>query len=75
MTTKQAVVDVLKERRMTQADLASKAGYSAQSSISTSLNRSAMQIDTLLRFLDALDCEIVIRDKSKYHKEWIIDRP
>lgn len=75
MTTKEAVVDVLKERRMTQSDLAVKSGYSGQSAISMSLNRSAMQIDTLLRFLDALDCEIVIRDKSKYHKEWVIDKP
>ena len=74
MTTKEAVVDILIERRMKQDDLRDKLGYAYTSGINSRLNSNNMRIETLLRFLDALDCEIVVRDKTKYHKEWIIDK-
>lgn len=74
MTTKEAVVDILTERRMTREDLANEMGYTTTSGIGNRLNGGNMRIETLLRFLDALDCEIVVRDKSEYHKEWIIDK-
>lgn len=74
MTTKEAVVDILVERRMTQNDLKERLGYANPCGISSRLNGGNMRIETLLKFLKELDCEIVVRDKSEYHKEWIIDK-
>lgn len=61
---------IMKIRGMTQGDLTKKLGVSSQSGISAKLNRD-LRVSTLDEFIQVLDCELVIRDKST-GAEWIV---
>lgn len=48
-------------------------GGKTTQAISDRLNkRSSMSVDTLLKFLDILGCELVIRDKREKKDVWVI---
>lgn len=48
-------------------------GGKTTQAISDRLNkRSSMSVDTLLKFLDILGCELVIRDKNEKKDIWVI---
>lgn len=54
----------IKERHLTQAELAEMAGFKNQSNIAMILRtENSMRIDKLQNMLDALNCELVVRDK------------
>ena len=60
-------------RGMTNQTLAEKCGYSTASGFSNLLAReNGMRIDNLIKVLEAMDCELVIREKNK-SQEWIIE--
>lgn len=58
-----AVKQAMKERKMTQSRLASILGYASQSGVARRL-QEGMTTDTLIKFLEALDYEVVIQPKS-----------
>ena len=76
MTEKDVIRDVMAMRGWSQSKLASEAGFKSQSNITGLLNnnQNGIRIDNLFRMLDAMGCEIVVRDKMGSKKEWIINQ-
>ena len=63
MTVKEVVQLLSTKYGLTQDDLANKIGYTNQGSVARPLSRNdgmTMQIDTFIRWLEALDAKIVI---------------
>ena len=63
MTIKEIVYLLSTKQGLTQDNLASKIGYINQGSVARPLSRNSgmtMQVDTLVRWLEALDAQIVI---------------
>ncbi len=60
-------------RGYTYVNLADKMGYNTATSISNMVNREkGMRVDNLLRLLDAMDCELVVRSKLADKSEWVV---
>ena len=76
MTEKEIIREIMSMRGWSQSKLASEAGFKSQSNITGLLNnnQNGIRIDNLYRMLDAMGCEIVVRDKMGSKKEWIIDQ-
>lgn len=76
MTEKDVVRELMAMRGWSQAKLAAEAGFKSQSNITGLLNnnQNGIRIDNLFRMLDAMGCEIVVRDKMGSKKEWVIDQ-
>lgn len=73
-TLKDIIRNVMTERGMTNATLAEKCGYNTPSGVSNILGRdSGMRVENLLKIMEAMDCEVVIRSKTD-NKEWIIGK-
>lgn len=51
------------ERKTNQSELAAKAGFKNQSNVSMLLKSKNMRTENLFALLDALDCELVLKDK------------
>lgn len=63
MTVKEIVYLLSTKQGLTQDNLAGKIGYTNQGSVARPLSRNSgmtMQVDTLVRWLEALDAQIVI---------------
>ncbi len=63
MTVKEIIYLLSTKRGLTQDNLASKIGYTNQGSVARPLSRNSgmtMRVDTLVRWLEALDAQIVI---------------
>ena len=63
MKANNIIKTIMGNRQITQGDLVSKMNMKSQSAISGALGRD-MKISTLIRFLDCLDCELIVRDKN-----------
>lgn len=64
MTINEAIKEYLHKRKWSQADLAMEAGFKGQSAVGMVLKiRNSVQVDTLLKMLNAMGCELIIRDK------------
>ena len=60
-------------RGFTNATLAEKCGYTSPAGVSNVINREySMKVENLLKFMDAMDCEVVIRSKLADKNEWVI---
>jgi transcriptional regulator with XRE-family HTH domain len=65
--------EVMKAKGYTHALLAEKLGYTTQSGVTNKLHRKgSIQVDTLLKFMEAMDCEVVIRSKTTDKTEWVL---
>ena len=71
---KETVREVMKAKVFTNALLAEKCGYNTPSGVSTKFEsgRKTMNVDTLIKFLEAMDCELVIRSKTTDKSEWVL---
>ena len=69
MNEKEIVRDIMKTLDINQTELAERTGYKAASGISEILNRKGMRVDILLKLVNAMGCEVVIRSKDC---EWVI---
>lgn len=74
MTEKQVVREVMAMRGWSQTKLAEEAGFKSQSNITGLLNnnQNGIRMDNLYKMLNAMGCEIVVRDKMGSNKEWKI---
>lgn len=64
MNEKEILKVVMKERKVTQEQLAKKLGYAAQAGVGRLLSRDgSLRVDTLVKLLSALDYDVVIRDR------------
>lgn len=76
MNAKQIVSEVMKKRGFTNAALAEKLNYPTASGVSERLRgKQDMRVDTLVKFLDAMDCKVVIRSKLNDKLEWDVELP
>lgn len=74
MNAKQIVAEVMKKRGFTNAALADKLNYSTASGVSERLRgKQDLRADTLVKFLEAMDCEVIIKSKLNDKMEWKID--
>lgn len=63
MTVKEVVQSLSMQQGLTQDGLAAKIGYTNQGSVARPLSRNngmTMQVDTLIRWLEALNAQIII---------------
>jgi hypothetical protein len=69
--------EIMKKRGFTNKSLSEKLKYPAPSGVSERLRgKQDMRADTLVKFLEAMDCEVVIRSKLSDKLEYIIkDEP
>ena len=75
MTETQIIKEIMKFRGWSQQRLADEAGFKRQSNVSNLLNcrDHSMRTDNLVRLLQTLGCEIVVRDKMGSKKEWVLN--
>ena len=69
---KETIREVMNAKGFTNALLAEKCGYNAPSGVSTKFERKTMYVNTLIKFLEAMDCELVIRSKTTDKSEWVL---
>lgn len=72
MTTNEVVRQVMNSRNFTNQILATKLGYKHPSGVSERF-RSDMRVSILLKMLDTMECELVVRSKLSDKGEWVID--
>lgn len=60
-TAKELVRALTDNRGIKQSDLAERAGFAGQTNISAFYQSKNMRVDTLIRLVEALGCELVIR--------------
>lgn len=79
MNSKNTVKEIMKLRGHNLRTLAKKLGYVSQdgdvlhTGVANRLSGAQeMRVDTLIKFLDALDCELVIKSKTTDKQEWTI---
>ena len=75
MNSKQIVAEVMDMRGVSQKMLAEKLGYATVTGVANRLNGKStkdMNVNTLVQFLALMDCEVVVRSRTKDKKEWII---
>lgn len=71
MNSKDCVKEIMKFRGWTQSKLAEESGVGTQSRVTGFINRSeSMRVDNLLTLIEAMGCELVIRDKMGSKQEW-----
>ncbi len=63
MTVNDTIKNLMSNKNITQGELTKRLGMKSQSGVSQALNRD-MKVSMLIRFLNTLDCELVIRDKD-----------
>ena len=71
---KKTIREVMNAKGFTNALLAEKCGYNTPSGVSTKFERKTMNVDTLIKFLEAMDCELVIRSKTTDKSEWVLKK-
>lgn len=71
MNVNEIIKTCMSNKGVTQGDITKLLGMKSQSGVSQALNRD-MKVSMLLRFLNVLDCEVVIRNKDS-GQEFTID--
>lgn len=75
MNAKQTVAEVMNLRGWSQKKLAEKLGYSTVTGVANRLNgknTKDMNVNTLVKFLSLMECEVVVRSTTKDKTEWVI---
>lgn len=78
MNSKQIVAEVMDMRGVSQKMLAEKLGYATVTGVANRLNGKStkdMSVSNLVQFLSLMDCEVVVRSRTKDKKEWIVSAP
>lgn len=70
MTEKSIIREVMSVRGYNQTLLAEKANLKRQSNVSEMLRSRNLRVDNLVRLLEAMDCELVVRSRLKDKTEW-----
>lgn len=69
MDEKVIVRKLMKMKGYNQTLIAEKLGFKYQSNVSEMLRSRNMRVDNLIRLLEAMDCELVIRSKTGVPRE------
>jgi transcriptional regulator with XRE-family HTH domain len=74
MNAKEIVSEIMEKRGFTNSALAKKLGFSTASGVSERLRgKQDMRVDTLVKFLEAMDCEVIVKSKLGDKMTWTID--
>lgn len=68
MTAREVVLEILKEKGLTQSDLAKMVGLRNQSNVSETLKRE-IKVSVFVKFLNALGYRVVIEKKTRGRQE------
>lgn len=72
MNAKNIISTIMKEKKITAISLSEKLGYNHSSGVTERLRgKKGMRDDIIVKFLEVLSCELVIRDKTS-NKEWVV---
>ena len=63
MQTKSIIKTLMVNKNVTQIEITNMLGMKSQSGVSQALSRD-MKMSMLLRFLDCLGCELIVRDTA-----------
>ena len=67
------VREIFKERNISYMAVAEKLGYKHASAVSNRLDDTRpITTDNLIKILDSLDCDLVIRSRKKDKTEWTV---
>ena len=75
MNSKQIVAEVMNLRGWSQKKLAEKLGYATVTGVANRLNgknTKDLNVDTLVKFLSLMECEVIVRSTTKDKLEWKI---
>lgn len=72
MQANEVVKALMSDKKITQGEITKMLGMKSQSGVSQALSRD-MKISMLIRFLDCMDCELVVRDKTSCTEHTITD--
>ena len=75
MNSKQVITEVMNMRGWTQKKLAEKLGYATVTGVANRLNiknTKELNVETLVQFLSAMECEVIVRSPTKDKTEWTI---
>ena len=73
MNSKKIVREVMKLRGHTYESLANKLGYDKPNRVSERLRGATeMRVDTLIKLLAEMDCQLVIKSKLQDKSEWVV---
>lgn len=71
MDAKEIIKSILSLRSWSQAKLAEESGFKGQSNITGILNRgTSLRVDNFVLLVEAMGCEIIVRDKLGSEAEW-----
>ena len=70
MKANEIVKNIMSDKNITQNELTKMLNFKTQSAVSGVLNRD-MKVSTLVKFLSALDCELVIRNKTDGNEQTV----
>lgn len=63
MQANEVVKGLMSDKKITQGEITKMLGMKSQSGVSQALSRD-MKISMLIRFLDCMNCELVVKDKT-----------
>lgn len=69
----QAVKALMKAKGISGAILAEKLGFSTPSAVTNRLQSKTMTVEVLIKLLEAMDCELVIKNKVGGKETYIVD--
>lgn len=72
MQANEVVKGLMSDKKITQGEITKLLGTKSQSGVSQALSRD-MKISMLIRFLDCMDCELIVRDKASGTEHTITD--
>lgn len=73
MKANEVVRTVMKDTGFTQTKLAEVLGYASTTGVNNRLKSDAdMGTEVLIKFLSAMNCELVVRSTLKDKREWVI---
>lgn len=64
---------LMKTKGMSSKTLASKLGYNTPSAVSNRLQGKTITVEMLLKLLDAMDCELIIKNSVGDKEVFIVD--
>ena len=71
MECKNVIREIMKLRGFSNKTLAESIGYKTASGVSERL-RGNMRVDVLVKMLDAMNCELVVKSKLADKSQWVI---
>ena len=73
MNAQETIAQIMREKGVTRQLLAEKMGHKHASSVTEKLrNPNGFRTDFLVQMLELMDCELVVRSKTRDHREWVI---